>query len=70
MNINKHKLYIVAALTVLFIVAAGLDWVDASVAYGWVAIALAYILGNSQFTSREGNTAPIFTIEEDTPPSS
>ena len=66
MNYNTTKLIIVGLLTVVFIVAAGLDWVDDSIAYGWVGIALAYILGNAQFTSREGNTAPILSKDEPT----
>ena len=68
MQYNTTKLIVVGLLTVVFIVAAGLDWVDETIAYGWVAVALTYILGNAQFTSREGNTSPIIVASKEVPP--
>ena len=65
MNFNGLKLIVLAVLTVFFIVAAGLDWIDENVAYGWVALTLGYIVGNSQVSSQTGDLRPIVSVDKE-----
>jgi len=59
MNPNLPKLIAVVVLALAVIVALGLDWIAVEVGAPLLTLLIGYVVGNAQFTSREGNTAPI-----------
>ena len=64
MNTNTVKLIIVGVITVVLVVVIAIDSDNADWAVPLLGILIGYVVGNAQLSSREGNVAPIVSLDE------